>query len=239
MIDFTFLNELGLTDIQIKIYDYILNNKFGTTNKIKSVLNYSYTQVRNNLNVLVDKKLISSSLEEKERVYYRINPKYALNEILDAKNKDILKKIEKLNEDLEARESIRGVCIKEISFYQHSDFRIGVENLISLIDNATNEIILTSIPPNLLELLKGSFHDAFMRGVKLNLYYSNRDFDKISNYFDIITEILKNTQILIIEKDQKTCRNIRFNDMVVNEGLIVIDEGFFNSISFIDDTIFL
>ena len=56
-----FLNEIGLTDIQIKIYNYLLTHKFGTINDIKRDLNYSYTQVHHNLMILEEIGLIESS----------------------------------------------------------------------------------------------------------------------------------------------------------------------------------
>ena len=37
---FTFLYEIGFSDIQIKIYKYLLTHKSGTINDIKSELNY-------------------------------------------------------------------------------------------------------------------------------------------------------------------------------------------------------
>ncbi len=238
MTDLTFLNEFGLTDIQIEIYDYILNNKFGTINKIKSILNYSYTQVRNNLNALVDKKLISSSLEEKERVFYRINPKSALTEILELKNKTLLKKIDNLDDDIKSKESFRGVCVKEISFYHHSDYNIALENLINLIINATKRIVFSSVPPTLLDKLKHGLHESFMKGVEIKIFYSQLDFEGLTNYFELVTDILKNVKFTIIETEEKTCRNIRFNDLIVNEGMILIDEGYFNSVLFLDDVMF-
>ena len=54
-----FLSEIGLTEIQIKIYNYLLTHKFGTINDIKNELNYSYTQVHHNLITLEEKGLIS------------------------------------------------------------------------------------------------------------------------------------------------------------------------------------
>ncbi|MHA1989036.1 MAG: helix-turn-helix domain-containing protein, partial [Promethearchaeota archaeon] len=44
----SFLNEMGFSNIQIKIYEFLLANKVGTINEIKNELNFSYTQVYNN-----------------------------------------------------------------------------------------------------------------------------------------------------------------------------------------------
>ena len=56
-----FLGELGLSEIQIKIYTYLLTHKFGNINEIKKALNCSYTQVHHNLIILEEKGLIESS----------------------------------------------------------------------------------------------------------------------------------------------------------------------------------
>ena len=79
-----FLNEIGLTDIQIKIYNYLLTHKFGTINNIKRELNYSYTQVHHNLMILEEIGLIESS-DSNPRIYLKINPKIALTELINKK----------------------------------------------------------------------------------------------------------------------------------------------------------
>ncbi|MHA2474472.1 MAG: helix-turn-helix domain-containing protein, partial [Promethearchaeota archaeon] len=49
------LNEIDFSEIQINIYRYLLNNKYGTINDIKNELNYSYAQVYNALLYLEEK----------------------------------------------------------------------------------------------------------------------------------------------------------------------------------------
>jgi len=234
--DLKFLNEFGLSDIQIKIYNYLLNNRFGTIKDIKNKLNYSYSQVRNNLVFLEDSNFITSS-DGKPKIYFRSNPKIALTEILKTKNNRILEDINKLDINIQANESERGYCTRNITFYHHSDINIGIEYIQNLIDKAQQEIILSSLSPSLLRKLERALKHAYLRGVDLNLYYSDSDFEEIQNYFGIITDILKDIKIQIIETNEKTCRFIKFNDMIVNEGVLVID-GYFNSVLFIEDSYF-
>lgn len=240
--DLNFLSEIGLTDNQITIYEYLLNNKFGSINQIKNEINLSYSQVRNNLKMLESKGLIYSSKGDsaikKSKVYFISNPKVTLMKIYNKKNEIIANKIKKLDEDLQAKESSKGICNKTISFYHYSDLNLGIENLYNLMENATEEIILTSLPPKVLKKLEPLLYNAYMRGISLKLYYSLLDFENIINYFKIITDILKNIKIILFEIKEKVCRNVRFNDLIVNEGLILIDKGYFNSILFIDDIIF-
>lgn len=236
MLNLNFLNEFGLSDIQIKIYDYVLSNRFGSIEKIKSELHLSYTVIRDNLRYLEKNGFITSS-DGKPKMYFRSNPKIALTEILKKKNNTILDKINKLEEGIQAFESEKGVCTRNISFYHHSDINIGLEYIYELIDKAEKEIILSSLPPSLLKKLEQALRRAFLSGIKIKLFYSKLDFESIDHYFGIITDILKEIKIEILETSEKTCRFVRFNDLTVNEGVILIDY-YFNSILFIEDSYF-
>lgn len=232
-----FLAEFGLSDIQIKIYQYLLENRFSTIENIKHNLNYSYAQVRNNLLYLEQQGFITSA-EGKPKIYYRSNPKVALTEILKKRTHSFREKIEKLDKNIQAYESTEGVCTRNITFYHHSDPIVGIEEISNQIQNAKEEIVLTSLPPSILKKLEGSLNLAFLNGVKLRLYYSILDFEDLENYFGVVTEILRNIKIIIIELKEKTCRFIKFNDLIVNEGNILVDGGYLNSILFIDDNFF-
>jgi hypothetical protein len=56
-------------------------------------------------------------------------------------------------------------------------------------------------------------------------------------FLGYVTDILKNIGAEIIETSEKTCRLIRFNDLIVNEGIILIDY-YFNSVLFVEDAYF-
>lgn len=236
MYELEFLNKFGLNELQIRIYNYILENRFGTIDNIKKDLNYSYAQVRSNLRFLEQNGFITSS-DGKPKMYFRSNPKIALTEILKKKNFKILKAIDSLDEKIEVNESSRGICVRNITFYHHSDITIGLEYIYELIDKAQEEILLSSLPPALLKKLERALKHAYLRGVTLKIFYSKLDFETENNYFGIITEILKDVKITLIENKEKTCRFVRFNDMIVNEGVILID-GYFNSVLFIEDSYF-
>lgn len=236
MNNLNFLSEFGLNDIQIKIYRYLLNYQFGTIEKIKEDLDYSYAQVRENINLLEKQNFITSS-EGKPKTYFRTNPKIVLTEILKKKNNKILEKINDLEQDLKTIESEKGICTRNITFYHHSDINIGLEYIYNLMGKTENEIILSSLPPSVLKKLERALYQAFLKGIKIKLYYSKLDFDSIENYFGQITDILKNINIEIIEISEKSCRFVRFNDLIVNEGVILIDY-YFNSVLFIEDSCF-
>lgn len=235
---FFYLREIGLTDVQIHIYDYILKNKMGTINHIKDVLNYSYAQVRNNLAVLEDLELIFSSKSKKNKKYYRMDPKIALTKVLNTKVKDFKEQIKKIDENIKIEESVKGVCVKNISFYHYSDVDLAIQNLFNLLENASKEVIMTALPPSLVKQLEPAFYNLFMKGIKLEIYFSNRDFDDIPNYFDRITDILNRIGSSIIQTIERTCQLARFNDIVVNVGNILIDGKYLNSVNFLDDDIF-
>lgn len=232
-----FLNEIGLTDIQIKIYNYLLTHKFGTINNIKRELNYSYTQVHHNLMILEEIGLIESS-DSNPRVYLKISPKIALTELINKKFNAFQEKINKLDEELKIQESVMGRCVRDISFYYYSNLSLAFENYYILIENTLNEIIMSSLPISLLKRLEPALYQAFMRGVQIRLYFSDLDFEKYSSYLEEVTNTLKRTGTEIIQTKEKTCQLIRFNDEIVNMGHILIDEDYLNSVIFKEDDVF-
>ena len=232
-----FLNEIGLTDIQIKIYNYLLTHKFGTINNIKRDLNYSYTQVHHNLMILEEIGLIESS-DSKPRIYIKINPKIALTELINKKFNAFQENINKLDEELKIQESAMGRCIRDVSFYHYSNLSLAFENYYILIENTLHEIIMSSLPISFLKRLEPALYQAFMRGVQIKLYFSDLDFEKYPNYLEEVTNTLKRTGTEIIQTKEKACQLIRFNDEIVNMGHILIDEDYLNSVIFKEDDVF-
>ena len=74
--------------------------------------------------------------------------------------------------------------------------------------------------------------------MNIKLYFSNRDFDEITGYFDLITDILKRIRLTVTQTEEKTCQLVKYNDMLVNDGLLLIDDIYFNSVLFLNDDIF-
>ncbi|MFX1280747.1 MAG: helix-turn-helix domain-containing protein [Promethearchaeota archaeon] len=233
----SFLYEMGFSEIQIEIYKYLLTHKYGTINDIKRDLNYSYTQVYNNLLFLEEKGLIESSSDSKPKLYIRINPKMALTELINIRYSNFQEKINRIDEEIKIQESKFGRCVRDVSFYHYSDILLGINNLTDLIENAEQEIIITSLPPSLIKRLEPSLYEAYMNGVEVKLYFSQADFETIHNYFEEITNILRRIRIEIIQTEQKACRVVRYNDKIVNSGNIFIDNIYLNSIVFHEDEI--
>ena len=232
------LSEIGLSEIQIKIYNYLLTHKFGNINDIKKELNYSYTQVHHNLKILEENGLIEST-DSKPRIYIKINPKISLNELINKKFNVLRDKVNKLDEELKVQNSLKGRCVRDISFYHYSNLNLAFENFYTLLENSDQEIIMSSLPPSVLKRLEPALYQAFMRGVHIKLYFSDLDFENYTNYFEEITNILKRIGVYIIQTEEKTCQLVRFNDEIVNMGNLLIDENYLNSIIFKENTAFL
>jgi len=232
-----FLNEMGFTNNQLEIYTFLLTHKFGTINDIKNALNYSYSQVHHNLSILEEKNLIESSSDSNPKIFFPLNPKISLNELVNEKFTKIKENIQKLDNEIKVLTSEEGICTKP-QFYHYSDINLGIENFYKMIENANKEIIMTALPPSHLKKLEPGFYDAFKRGIKLELYFSNRDFYDNMNYLEKITSIFKRVGLTIIETKFKTCQTVWFNNKQVNMGNILIDEYFLNSVVFQDDHIF-
>ena len=77
-----------------------------------------------------------------------------------------------------------------------------------------------------------------MRGIKIQFFFSSLDFEIISNYLEIITDILKRIRVEIIQTEQRTCQVIRYNDDIVNMGNILLDGNYLNSIVFKEGDVF-
>ncbi len=236
---YPYLRDIGLSEIQIRIYDHIIENRSGTINEIKDILNYSYAQVSYNLSVLEDMDLIFSSQSKKNKRYYRIDPKIALTKVLDERVKNFKEQIEKIDETIKIEESSHGRCARNVSFYTYSDFNLAIENYFRLIKDSKKEICMSAMPPSLLKKIESPLYNAFMRGVNIVVYYSDNDFESLENYFDEITTILKRIGVKIIQTRERTCQLIRYNDIIANNGVILIDEVYLNSVIFIDDDIFM
>jgi predicted transcriptional regulator len=236
MFNLGFLSEFGLSDVQIRIYEYLVKNRFGTIKDIKESISRSFAQVRNNLKILEANNFITSS-EGKPKLYFRVNPKISLTSLLKRRSQNILDNINQLVEDINVYESEKGICTRNITFYHHSDINTGIDYVYKLIENSKTEIILSSLPPSLLKSFESALQTAFLEGAEIKFFYSKFDFETINNYFEQVTAILKDVNLTLIETNEKTCRLVRFNDLLVNEGVILTDD-YFNSVLFIDDTFF-
>ncbi len=234
----SYLRDIGLSELQIKLYDYIIENKSGAVIELKEELNLSYSQVNYNLSVLEDMGLIFSTKSEKNKKFYRIDPKIALTKVLEDRVKNFKKQIDKIEEKVNIEESVQGVCLKNVPFYHYSDLNLAVNNFFELIEKSMEEIVLSSLPPILIKKIEYVLYNAYVRGVQIKLYFSNADFDSINNYFDLITDILSRVKLTIIQTKERTCQRARYNDILVNVGVILIDGKYLNSISFIDGDIF-
>jgi len=233
-----FLYEMGLEEIQIKIYQYLLENKFGTINAIKNEINAAFSTVSRNLNELEKRKLIESSSDGNTRIFVKKNPKVALNELMTDRMGKLKDNIKNLDQELKIQESSFGRCMRDITFYHYSDINLALNNFYDLIEQAQKEIVLTSLPLSVLKKIASSLYEAFMRGVHIKLFFSLSDFEEEINYFDELINILRKTRIEIIETRQKTCQVIKYNDQIVNMGNILLDENYLNSIIFKEDEVF-
>ena len=235
---FSFLYEIGFTDIQINIYKYLLSNKFGTINDIKNELNYSYAQVYNNLLYLEEQELIESNSNSKPKLFIRKNPKLVLTELLNKRYQIYEKQVDNIENEVRIQESKFGRCLKDVTFYYYSNFAMGVENLLSMIQNSEKEIVMTTLPLILLKKIEPALHAAFKRGVEIILFFSEADFEIQNDHFGEIINILYRIRIQITQTKEKVCQVVRYDDEIMNSGNIFIDEKYLNSVIFQEYNVF-
>lgn len=232
-----FLENLGLTQIQADIYYTLLFTKFSTINELKEKLELSYAQVYNNLQSLEEQNLIGV-IDSKPKKFYKINPKIALTKILDKKIDKFNSYIEELDEKIKISESQRGVCTKDIYHYHFTDLNFALEKFYNLIKRSSKQITITTLPPHFLKKIEPFLRDAFKRGVKISFYYSDLDYTSSPNYLDEVSEIFRRLRITLVKVKEKIAHQIVYNNMIVNNGHILIDDGLFNAICFNEDNIF-
>jgi sugar-specific transcriptional regulator TrmB len=233
-----FLYEMGLEETQIKIYKYLLENKFGTIKAIKNNINAAFSTVSRHLKELEKKKLIESSSDGNSKIFIRKNPKVALTELMADSIAQLKDNIKILDEELKIQESSFGRCMRDITFYHYSDINLALNNYYELIEQAQTEIVMTTLPLLFIKKIAPSLYEAFMRGVHIKIYFSLSDFEEEVNYFEELTNILKKIRIEIIQTKQKTCQVIKYNDQIVNMGNILLDDNYLNSLIFKEDEVF-
>jgi len=229
------LDEIGLNPVQQRIYEHLLVNRRATIDAIKDDTRLSYAQVQYNLRSLENFGLVAAPPGTKPRAFIAVDPKTMLVAILDAKHKDWKESIARLDTELRLRERTTGSCSRHVSFYHYTNFDLAIENLHALIRDAAKEIVLSAPPPSLLRKLEPALHDAFLRGIDITIFYSNLDFDEVKDYIEKILDIMKRTRVTIVQTREKTTQLVRFNDIIMNMGVLLIDGMLLNSIVFKDD----
>ncbi|MHA1680764.1 MAG: helix-turn-helix domain-containing protein [Promethearchaeota archaeon] len=230
-------SEIGLNGKQIVIYSYLLENNRATIQEMQGKVNYSYAVILKNLKILEARGLISKERGKKPIVFFKNDILSSISRIIVSKFDRLSDSLKNLNEEVIRHQSSMGVCLKEIPFYHFSDLHQGFNHLHDLINNATMEIYLSSLPPHLLKNLEISLNSAYKRGVHISMYYSPRDFDEI-NYLVTITDLLKKVGMNLVETKEKICQLIRFNDVTANSGVILVDSKYLNTIIFKDEEIY-
>jgi sugar-specific transcriptional regulator TrmB len=232
-----FLENIGLNEIQTEIYYYLLFHKSSTINDIKEALGFSYAQVNFNLHVLEEQELINSS-DTKPKQFFRIDPKIGLTKIIDQKIEKYNTFLDEIEEKITISESQKGICTKDVYHYHFTDMNLAIEKLYYLIKNCKESIVLTTLPPYFLKKIEPFLREAFKRGIKITFYYSTLDYTSSFNLLDEVSEIFKRLRITIIQVREKIAHSIVYNNMIVNNGHILIDNGFFNAICYREDSIF-
>ncbi len=232
------LVEIGLTSVQQQIYGHLLVNRRATIDDIKDATRLSYAQVQHNLQSLEKFGLVSGPPGTKPRSFIAVDPKTSLVAALDAKYKACHESIILLDTELRIQERASGYCVKRVSFYHYTDPDLAIEHFHALIRDANEEIVLSAPPPVMLRKLEPAFRDAFLRGVNISIYYSDLDFDELKDYIERILGIMRRTRVTIVQTREKTTQLVRFNDVIMNMGVLLIDGVLLNSIVFKDDTLY-
>ncbi len=232
------LVEIDLPDVQQRIYEQLLVSRRATIDTIKEITGLSYAQVQYNLRALEQRGLIAASKGEKPRMFLAINPTTTLAAILDEKYKTWQESIARLNTELRINEQSSGSCTRRVSFYHYTDHDLAIEYYRDLIREATKEIVMSAPPPLILRRLENSLHEAFLKGIPITIFYSTLDFDSVENYMGQVLDILKRVRVTVVETREKVTQLVRFNDVVVNMGVLLIDGVFLNSIVFKDDVVY-
>ena len=121
------LKELGLSENEIKIYTELLKTGTTTANRIAKLTGVKRSTTYDNLNLLVNKGLVSSIVQDKVKYYEAIDPKKIIR-IMDEKKEKLSRVVEKLS------------LLKEVNKYEGgASFYEGKKGVITILNDILDE----------------------------------------------------------------------------------------------------
>ena len=227
----SFFQNLDLSEIESELYFYILLYGPKTFSEIREYFNYSYSQVRDNLKKLVNAGFMGIN-NKKPVSYQAYDFRVVLNEVIEKKINKYNDIMDKLDEEIRIFHSDYGVCDRTITTYYYDNLVLGINRMFEIIKNAKFEIIIGSMPIDLMYHLQKGLKEAVLRGVKVICYYSELDFEEEVKYKEKIMQILSSCRAEIIQTKEKICRVVNYNENLVNEGWLLVDDTYFSNYCF-------
>ncbi|MCF2140281.1 MAG: hypothetical protein K9W44_09535 [Candidatus Lokiarchaeota archaeon] len=229
-----------MNENQIEIFFLLLTKNSLTISEIQEETSQSYSQTVVNLKYLQKLGLLTVENCKPKKVHL-FDPKISIQQLIEKKNEYFQQNLEKIEREIKIQTSHFGVCAKEISHYYYSDIGLGIERWFRLIYNAEKSIVLSSLPLKIYKRIEPALKHAFQKGIQIQIYYSRLDFNFENQEMEVlekIMDILQNLRFNLIELEEKTCQNVGFNNQIIQNGFLLIDNIFFNSLGFLDEKVF-
>lgn len=229
------LLEIGLSEPIIEIYQTLLVQGRATLKEIQlgicSKFNYSYSQLYGCIQKLVKFKMIEKI--QGSDSYIPINPHFVFEPLREEKV-DLYNSIIQEFSDLYARSSFQsGICSMEANIFHFSSLELGFKILNEkFLPQIQFRMILLATPPIVLKRLKNGLLHASSHGIKIEIHYSERDFEENPNYFEQIKEFVKDIHCTIYRRLYRTYDIISYNDEYTREAHIILDDNRFITIPY-------
>lgn len=221
------LYENGFDHEMVVVYMALLKLGRATTKdlllKIKDQLNISYNQIYYILKKLKKKEIIEIQ-QGLEKKFTPINPSIILERYRQVKLEKLnhLEKI--LNEDYARTTSHFGLCTIQTNQFHFSSIEMGIKIIEDkFIKDCQKSVIFIATPPFIFKRLKIGIIKAYSRGISIEIQYSNRDFEELSDYIKTISPFIQKCNIQINRRQYRTYEAISINDAYTRVGQMLID----------------
>ncbi len=224
---FLSLHEFGFDEHMTSVYLTLVDLGRATIKQVQGALqatqNFSYSQVYHAL-----KKLVSLHAVELhkgfEETFSPLSPPLLFEEFRKQKWDKFARLEKELAERYERATRDFGQCTIQSNRFYFSSLELGFKIITErFINNARETIRFLAPPPMLLKRLQWVLMKAYDRGAKVEIHYSDRDFEEMPDYYTTILSICKNFRVHIICRLYRTYDAVAVNDEYTRVGSILID----------------
>lgn len=231
-IENSILFEMGLNELLITLYRALLGKGRATLSELQILIlpkfNLSYSQIYRAIQHLSKKKIIEKIPDSE--YWIPKNPSFVFEPIRDDKILAYNSLITEFSELYTRSTYQSGICSMNANRFQFSSLELGYKILNEqFFPQVQKRIILLAVPPIVIKRLRNGLIQASNRGVKIEIHYSERDFEERPQYFDQIKEYVKEIHCTIYRRKFRIYDIISYNDEYTREAHILLDEQRFIS----------
>ncbi len=223
------LYEFGFDEHMAAVYLALLGLGRATIKQIQSTLqgseNYSYSQVYHALKKLMGLRAVELQ-KGFEDTFSPLSPPLLFEEFRKQKWDKFAKLEKELTDRYERATRDFGQCTIRSNRFFFSSLEMGFKIITERFLNNAKEIIrFLAPPPILLRRLQWALINAYNRGVKIEIHYSDRDFEEVPDYYITLLSLCKNFRVRIACREFRTYDAVAVNDEYTRVSSILVDNA--------------